>query len=128
MTGELAKRLSEAQLEDVPESVLFDVEGEKAALRRTENGLEVVYEIEPALTVRLPRWAFTQLLMGYRTPFDLRQGTVQPVRAMPLLTALFPKTWPISLCDHDLWDPTLRDPDKYSKDALREIRKLRYPF
>ena len=61
-------------------------------------------------------------------PGETERTRIRPASLANLFAALFPRTWPLSLCDHDLWDPSLRDPDKYCGDALAQIRKLRYPF
>jgi len=128
MAGELSDRVAAAGEEVEGGEILLDVEDEKVPLRIGPRGVKVLREASGAQVVRLPRWAFTQLLMGYRAPSELRRGTIRPAAGVALLAPLFPKTWPLSLCDHDLWDRNLRDPEKYSPAALDEIRKLRYPF
>jgi hypothetical protein len=128
MKGEFAFRAERGPAPSEPKDFVLDVEGEKVPLRFDRRGLRVREESLGSPVVRLPRWAFTQLLMGYRVPADLKQGVVRPAAGVTLLEPLFPRTWPYSLCDHDLWDPALRDPDKYCEAALEEIRKLRYPF
>lgn len=111
-----------------PKDFVLAVGRERVPLRFDPKGLRVRDESQSAPVVRITRWAFTQLLLGYHSPRDLRRGVIKPAAGVQLLTPLFPRTWPLSLCDHDLWDPSLRDPEKYVPAALAEIRKLRYPF
>jgi hypothetical protein len=111
-----------------PKDFVLNIGGEKVPLRFDRRGLRVRDESASGPVVRIERWAFTQIFMGYRSPHDFRRGIVKPAAGTDLLAPLFPRTWPLSLCDHDLWDPSLRDPRKYAPAALAEIRKLRYPF
>ncbi|MHC4859684.1 MAG: GNAT family N-acetyltransferase, partial [Planctomycetota bacterium] len=125
---ELADRLSQSGHLTLDQELTLDVEGEKVPLRLSEGSLKPVDSVDASTRVRLPRWFFTQLLMGYRSPSDTKRHRIRPAAMAELFSAVFPKTWPLSLCDHDLWDPSLRDPSKYCDSAMEEIRKLRYPF
>lgn len=111
-----------------PKDFVLAVGRQRVPLRFDPKGLRIREESESAPVVRIARWAFTQLLMGYHSPRDLRRGVIKPAAGVDLLAPLFPRTWPLSLCDHDLWDPSLREPGKYVPAALSEIRRLRYPF
>jgi len=128
MHAEFARRLRGNLGPDEPTDFVLAVGEEKVAVRYSARSLKPIRLTEGLPEIRLPLWAFTQLLMGYRAPQELRHGTVRPLGGVKALAPLFPKTWPLSLCDHDLWDPSLRDPDKYGKAAKAEIRKLRYAF
>jgi len=128
MQGEFAARLKGSLGPDEPIDFVLAVDAEKVPLRFTAKALKVIEGKKGLPEIRVARWAFTQLLMGYRAPTELRHGTVRPIGGVKALTPLFPKTWPLSLCDHDLWDPSLRDPEKYGAAAMNEIRKLRYSF
>jgi hypothetical protein len=128
MRKEFAARLEGHRGPDDPTDFSLNVEEDKVDVRYSRDALEVIRSTEKIPEIQLPRWAFTQLFNGYRSPFELRHGTVRPAGGIKALAPLFPKTWPLSLCDHDLWDPSLRDPDRYSEAAMEEIRKLRYSF
>jgi hypothetical protein len=128
MEGEFAVRLDGGKGPDEPTDFFLRVDDEKVAVRFAAESLTVIEGKKGLPEIRVPRWAFTQMLMGYRAPTELRHGTIRPMGGVKALAPLFPKTWPLSLCDHDLWDPSLRDPDKYGPASMNEIRKLRYPF
>ncbi|MEN8149529.1 MAG: hypothetical protein ABFS86_06880 [Planctomycetota bacterium] len=128
MHGEFGYRLRGNLGPDEPTDFVLAVGDEKVPVRYSARSLRTIKGREDLPQIRLPLWAFTQLLMGYRSPQELRHGTVRPLGGVKALTPLFPKTWPLSLCDHDLWDPSLRDRSKYGKAAMAEIRKLRYSF
>ena len=79
------------------------------------------------VVIRLPRWAMTHLVMGYRSADDLPSTILRTHRRR--LSYLFPRTWPLSLCDHDLWQLALRKKDlRYEGDVLRKVRSLRFPW
>ena len=128
MQEEFTHRLDGGRGPDESTDFILRVDGEKVAVRYAAKHLKVIEGKKGLPEIRVPRWAFTQMLMGYRAPTELRHGTIRPIGGVKALSPLFPKTWPLSLCDHDLWDPSLRDPDKYGAAAMNEIRKLRYSF
>ena len=124
----LALRLLDAGVTGDAKDISLDVEGEVVPLRMDAHGIRPVDDLSEPTRIRVPRWAFTQMVMGYRGAMELRKGTVSPDGARKLFSVLFPKCWPLSLCDHDLWDPSLRNPKKYGEKAKAEIRKLRSAF
>jgi hypothetical protein len=128
LKDDLAERLGTEGFGDVEKDFTLDVEGERVPIRLSGGRLECVDSVDSDAEVQIARWALTQMVMGYRTADELPGGVLTPAGAIDLFAALFPKTWPLSLCDHDLWDPSLRDPDKYCPEAMAQIRKLRYTF
>jgi len=128
MQEEFRQRLVGGRGPDEATDFFLTVDDEKVAVRYSSNHMKVIEPKAGLPEIRVPRWAFTQMLMGYRSPTELRHGTIRPIGGVKALNPLFPKTWPLSLCDHDLWDPSLRDPHRYGAAAMNEIRRLRYSF
>jgi hypothetical protein len=125
---DLALRLLDAGVSGEQRELTMVVGSERVPLRLDPQGIRPIDGTESKTEVRLPRWAFTQLVMGYRTGADLPPDTVSPEGATRLLDTLFPKTWPLSLCDHDIWDPSLKDPEKYSEKAKALLHLVRLPY
>jgi hypothetical protein len=127
----LSKRMNPASDRDPEWDFTIDMEGDRAALR-CEGGKITVGPVEDESyfvghTVRIPRWAMTQLLLGYRTVEDFPASVVRSQRGR--LARLFPRTWPLSLCDHDLWELALRKRDpRYEPEVLKKVRSLRFPW
>jgi hypothetical protein len=128
MELDLALRLVETGVGGEAREFIFEVEGERVPVVLDPQGLRPIESTASETVVGIPRWAFTQMVMGYRTGSDLPPDTVTPKAAVRLFDSLFPRTWPLSLCDHDLWDPSLKDPDKYSSKAREAIEKLHLPY
>jgi hypothetical protein len=132
MQGELTDRLRAAgERGDDEWEFLLDMEGDRALLRWRDGRFTahtVPDEPEDGLpVVRVPRWAMTQMLLGYRTVRDLPVSVVRSQRGR--LARLFRRTWPLSLCDHDLWELALRRKDpRYAPDLLRKVRTLRFAW
>ncbi len=126
--SDFALRLAEAGVSGEPRELTLVVGTERVPLLLDPRGIRPIDRTESKTVVSLPRWAFTQLVMGYRTGSDLPPDTVRPNGAVRLLNTLFPKTWPLSLCDHDLWDRSLKDPDKYSPEAKAKLGAVRLPY
>ncbi len=127
LESNFALRLAEAGVSGEPRELTLVVDEERVPLLLDPKGIRPIEETSSKTVVSLPRWAFTQLVMGYRTGADLPPDTVSPNGAVRLLNTLFPKTWPLSLCDHDIWDPAMKDRDKYvpaAREALKQIRLL----
>jgi hypothetical protein len=128
LDANFALRLVEAGVSGEPQELTLIVDDERVPLVLDPRGIRPIDETSSKTVIRLPRWALTQLVMGYRTGSDLPPDTVSPNGAVRLLNTLFPKTWPLSLCDHDIWDPALKDPDKYTPAAREALKKLRLPY
>ena len=126
--ADLTGRWKRAQLDKKTDGFVLDVDGDRASLKWDGESVIVAEPEDELPSIKIGRWVFTQLFMGYRTATGLRAGALKSVTARKVLDSLFPRTWPLSLCDHDLWDPSLRDETKYSEAALEQIRKLRYAF
>lgn len=128
MESDFALRLAEAGVSGEPRELTLVVGSERVPLVLDPKGIRPLDHTDSKTVVSLPRWAFTQLVMGYRTGADLPPETVSPNGAARLLDTLFPKTWPLSLCDHDLWDPSFKDPEKYSPAAREELKRVHLPY
>ena len=82
-------------------------------------------EGDPSDCARIPDWAFTQLLAGYRGVDEL-PAEILPEHAEVLAT-LFPKTWPYSMSDPDHWRSA--QPSRRYGDAGAEVaRRVRLPW
>lgn len=57
----------------------------------------------PPSAVRMPDWAFTQMIAGYRSVEEI--DAPLPPSARDWLRTVFPKTWPYSMPDPDHWEP-----------------------
>lgn len=125
---DFALRLAEAGVTGEPRELTLVVGTERVPLLLDPQGIRPIDRTESKTVVSLPRWAFTQLVMGYRTGADLPPDTVSPNGAARLLNTLFPRTWPLSLCDHDIWDPSLKDPEKYTPEAMAKVNTIRLPY
>jgi hypothetical protein len=128
MESDFALRLAEAGVSGEPRELTLAVGNERVPLVLDPQGIRPLEHTDSKAVVSLPRWAFTQLVMGYRTGSDLPPETVSPEGAVRLLNTLFPKTWPLSLCDHDLWDPALKDAKKYSPAAQEALQQVHLPY
>ena len=74
-------------------------------LRAQMSSLRITEEKEtPENAIRLPDWVLTQLLMGYRSAYEVPVKMTREDR--DLLNVLLPKAWPYSMPDPDLWDGT----------------------
>jgi hypothetical protein len=125
---EITARLKRDEHVSLEQEFVLNVDGERVPLRLAGGTVKPVAKVESGTRVKLPRWFFTQLVMGYRSPSETKMQRIRPAATAELFAAMFPRTWPLSLCDHDLWDPSLRDASKYCDAAMEEIRKLRYSF
>jgi hypothetical protein len=75
--------------------------------------------------IELPRWQFTQLLVGYRGVKEL-DAELRPAEQEVLATIL-PKTWPYSLSDPDLWSD-VAPPRPYTSAAARVVGRTSLPW
>jgi len=82
-------------------------------------------EVSPEICLQIPHWAFTQLLAGYRGVDELDIET--PAQQADLLTALLPKTWPLSVPDPDVWKK-LEPPAPYTRKAAKVVAATRLPW
>jgi hypothetical protein len=128
MEGVLGDRLSAEDGEDENWELTLDMDGERASIL-VEKGKVTVEgdEIEHGPVIKIPRWAMTQLLLGYRTAREVPASALRSHRGR--LSRLFPRRWPLSLCDHDLWETALRKKDdRYAPEVLKQIRTMRFPW
>jgi hypothetical protein len=131
LQGLLTARMEPVRERDPEWEFAIDMEGERASIRSEGGKVSVRPEEDESYfvghTVRIPRWAMTQLVMGYRSIVDLPNSVVRSQRGR--LARLFPRTWPLSLCDHDLWELALRKKDpRYEPSVLNKVRSLRFPW
>lgn len=84
-----------------------------------------VRDAAPEACVRLPHWMFSQMLAGYRDAGEL--DTTVGDEDCAVLDALFPKTWPFSQPDPDLWDDMF-PPLPLSDDASAKVRATHLPW
>ncbi len=82
-------------------------------------------EGDPDESARIPDWAFTQLLAGYRGVDEL-PAEIDPAHAA-LLAAVFPKTWPYSMSDPDHWED-VKPPRPYKPRGAEVARRVRLPW
>ena len=75
--------------------------------------------------IRIPHWAFVQLLVGYRGVDEL-ETEVAP-RHAEILELLLPKTRPYSMPDPDHWE-SVKPPAPYSKRAEAVVKRVSLPW
>jgi len=160
LTGELRDefegRLFASPARDVEAALSLGAEGVTVGFRSLGGRLAVVEE-EQAVHRLLPRWVLTRLYMGYYSgedvlnlgplPWDRSDGRNPDapdldmgVLALPepeaaLFRALFPKLWPCSIPDPDVWPWVLGEPhpayqheDAKTPAMKAHIDGLRFPW
>lgn len=101
---------------------------ERGAWRlRIEGDGVVLAEMEsvPPDCVELPHWKLTQLFVGYRGVGDLGFELL-PDHEQTLRT-LFPRAWPYSMSDPDLWEE-VTPPLPYAKAAIPAVESVELPW
>jgi len=96
------------------------------SLRAQMSAMRITEEKEtPEDAIRLPDWIFTQLLMGYRSAHEVPVKMDREDR--DLLHVLFPKAWPYSMPDPDLWDEA-EPPIPYTKAGAKAAAGTKLPW
>ena len=137
-------------------SFSFEMDGTAVGFIWKSGALDVVSEKQKIHCV-LPRWIVTRLYMGYYSgedillmgpiPWDRSDGKnpdntkldMQPFnlpeREAALFRSLFPKLWPCSLPDPDVWPwvigepyPEYQHPEKKTVEMKAQIDALRFPW
>ncbi len=99
-----------------------------AWMLRIDGGRVYLDELtqRPTDCIDLPRWAFAQLVTGYRSMDEIDVEVDPEHRAM--LDMLLPKTHPYSLPNPDVWNDAATPPDPYSAEALKVVSQTKLPW
>ncbi len=118
----------EARLRAIEAPVSIPVQTGKAGwwIRLAPGKIAIApMEGDPAESARIPDWAFSQLLTGYRGADEL-PAEIDPAHAA-LLAAVLPKTWPYSMSDPDHWRD-VKPSRPYKQPGAEVARRVRLPW
>lgn len=125
----------------------IEMDGETVGFRNKDGSL-VVDDATARVHRRLPRWVVTRLIMGYYSGAEVRtmgalaeddgrpgESLSLPANEASLFDALFPKLWPSSLPDPDVWPWVIGEPHpRYQHEEAKSIGMrakidgLRFPW
>jgi hypothetical protein len=131
MEREFAGRLENSGARDLQAAFSFEMGGHIAAFVNGSDRLKATTE-KQSVHLRLPRWVLTRLYMGYYSgedvlamgpiPWDRTDGKKpddpnldnrvldMPEAEATLFAALFPRLWPTSMPDPDVWPWVIGEP------------------
>ena len=131
MEREFAGRLENSGARDLQAAFSFEMGGHIAAFVNGPDRLKATTE-KQSVHLRLPRWVLTRLYMGYYSgedvlamgpiPWDRTDGKKpddpnldnrvldMPEAEATLFAALFPRLWPTSMPDPDVWPWVIGEP------------------
>lgn len=113
-------------LPPIPRETAIRTERGTFLLRAEEGATALVpTAAPPADAIGIPDWAFTQLVAGYRAAEEI--DAAMPDDARAALAAVFPKCWPYSVPDPDLWDD-IPPRHKLSKAARAHVASIELPW
>jgi len=147
LQAEFQQRVASSGAAAVDAAFSLEVAGETLGFRARDGALEILSRRQKVHRL-LPRWVATRLYVGYYSGDDLlRMGPIPcdrrdgrkpddpkldqqelrlPEREAALFCALFPKMWPTSLPDPDVWPWVLGIPGPlYRHDDAAFMRRLK---
>jgi len=156
LAGEFQSRAAHALPADVNAALSFEMQEQTVGFTAINGMLEISSERQKVHRL-LPRWLVTRLLMGYYSgqdildmgaiPWDRGDGITPdkpeldmrrfelPEAETALFSKLFPKLWPCSIPDPDVWPwvlglehPLYQHDEAKSAEMKARIDSLRFPW
>lgn len=156
LTNEFQSRFVASRARDVDAAMSIEMAGETVGFRARAGRLEIVSERQTVHQI-IPRWVATRLYVGYYSgqdvlamgpiPWDRSNGQMPDdpaldnlvIRLPPaeagLFAALFPKLWPCSWPDPDVWPwvigqshPRYQNEQRKTPEVKAQIDALRLPW
>jgi len=156
LAAEFHARFKSSALRGVKRSFSLEMNGATVGFVASAEGLAIVTKKQKVHRV-LPRWIMTRLFMGYYSgndvlnmgpiPCDRSDGktpddpnldmkeVLMPETEAALFSAVFPKLWPCSWPDPDVWPwvigkkhPMYQHEEKKTPEMKAEIDALRFPW
>ena len=156
LEGELEPRFAASSARDAGAALSIEMAGQTVGFVAEGGTLRIVQEPQEVHRP-LPRWVVTRLVTGYYSggdlltmgpiPWDRSDGTAPddpeldnrplalPEAEAALLAALFPKLWPCSWPDPDVWPwvigrehPRYQGEDRKTPEMKARIDALRFPW
>ncbi len=156
LQGEFQSRLNASPTHHVDGSFSIEMSGMTVGFIVEGVHIEIVEQKQPVHRV-LPRWVVTRLYMGYYSgenvldmgpiPYDRSNGKTPdnpdldmkelclPENEVTFFKSLFPKLWPFSWPDPDVWPwvigrehPRYQNEEKKSLEMKAQIDGLRFPW